>query len=189
MATEVIAPEEWALPSRVLPAAHSEDGYRRALRDAERALTDPRTWLFPWGYHPLWHGRLDRGALDELSRAWPIGVWHRSCHEWFLNSAAIEALGITRPGSCISKSSAPKALCSCRHFSSMRAARPMPAWIPPTRWPTPRRRSRACTGKVRLLPKHVKLFADGAIISQRMQMGSHTSTTTADPTHTITANG
>nr|WP_325506806.1 hypothetical protein [Mycobacterium sp.] len=49
--------------------------------------------------------------------------------------------------------------------------------------------ARACTGKVWLLPKHVKPFADGAIISQRMQMGSHTSTTTADPTHTITANG
>ncbi len=30
--------------------------------------------------------------------------------------------------------------------------------------------ARACTGKVRLLPKHIKLFADGAIISQLMQM-------------------
>jgi predicted amidohydrolase YtcJ len=30
--------------------------------------------------------------------------------------------------------------------------------------------ARAATGKVRLLPKHVKLFADGAIISQLMQM-------------------
>jgi predicted amidohydrolase YtcJ len=30
--------------------------------------------------------------------------------------------------------------------------------------------ARACTGKVRLLPKQAKLFADGAIISQLMQM-------------------
>jgi predicted amidohydrolase YtcJ len=30
--------------------------------------------------------------------------------------------------------------------------------------------ARACSGKVRLLPKQVKLFADGAIISQLMQM-------------------
>lgn len=47
----------------------------------------------------------------------------------------------------------------------------MRGWIPPSRWPTPRRRSpRASSGKVRLLPKQIKLFADGAIISQLMQM-------------------
>jgi predicted amidohydrolase YtcJ len=96
LVTEVIAPEEWALPGRTCPAAHSEEAYRQALRKADEALTDPESWLFSWGYHPLWHGHLDRAVLDEISRSRPIGVWHRSCHEWFLNSAAIEALGITR---------------------------------------------------------------------------------------------
>ncbi len=89
LVTEVIATEEWALPGHTFPAAHSEQAYQRALRDAEQALTDPRNWLISWGYHPLWHGPLDRAVLDEISRTRPIAVWHRSCHEWFLNSAAI----------------------------------------------------------------------------------------------------
>ena len=95
LVTEVIATEDWALPGRTFPAAHSEQAYQRALRDAEQALTDPRNWLISWGYHPLWHGPLDRAVLDEISRTRPIAVWHRSCHESFSNSAAIAALDIT----------------------------------------------------------------------------------------------
>ena len=55
----------------------------------------PDEWLFSWGYHKLWHGPLDRAALDAISTSRPIVVWQRSCHEWFLNTAAIEALGLT----------------------------------------------------------------------------------------------
>jgi predicted amidohydrolase YtcJ len=96
LVTEVIATEDWILPDRTFPAAHSAEEYRRALQNAERALNDPRAWLISWGYHRLWHGPLDRGVLDDISRDRPIAVWHRSCHEWFLNSAAIDALVITR---------------------------------------------------------------------------------------------
>ncbi len=95
LVTEVIAIEDWVMPDRTFPAAASEQEYRRRLTAAERALSDPEEWLFTWGYHKLWHGPLDRATLDAVSATRPIVVWQRSCHEWYLNTAAITALGIT----------------------------------------------------------------------------------------------
>ncbi len=96
LAMEVIATEDWLLPERTFPAARSHDEYVARLSAAARALADdPDEWLTTWGYHPLWHGRLDRSILDDISQTRPIAVWHRSCHELLLNSAAITGLGIT----------------------------------------------------------------------------------------------
>lgn len=94
LTTEVIAIEDWVLPDRTFPAAGSPADYRRRLTDAERSLPAGQ-WLFSWGYHALWHGPLDRGLLDQVSGTRPIVVWQRSCHEWYLNTAAIAALGLT----------------------------------------------------------------------------------------------
>jgi predicted amidohydrolase YtcJ len=58
-------------------------------------MKDKNEWLFSWGYHSLWHGKLDRKTLDAVSATRPIAVWQRSCHEFFLNTAAIKALGFT----------------------------------------------------------------------------------------------
>ncbi|MGA1074075.1 MAG: amidohydrolase [Ilumatobacteraceae bacterium] len=95
LATEVIATEDWVLPGRVLPAASSPGEYDERLRAAHSALEDPDEWLLSWGYHGLWHGELDRDRLDAISSSRPIGIWHRSCHEWFMNSAAIDRIGLT----------------------------------------------------------------------------------------------
>lgn len=92
--TEVISTEDWLLPGRTFPAAATPEDYRRRLAQAEQALP-PGEWLLTWGYHELWHGPLDRAALDEVSATRPIMVWQRSCHAFFLNSAAITALGLT----------------------------------------------------------------------------------------------
>ena len=81
LTTEVIAIEDWVLPGRTFPAAGSPESYRRRLADAEQALA-PGEWLFSWGYHALWHGPLDRAALDAVSATRPIMVWQRSCHEF-----------------------------------------------------------------------------------------------------------
>lgn len=96
LAVEVIAIEDWRLPGRTVPAAKNQDEYRARLRAAEAALTTPDAWLFTWGYHALWHGPLDRAALDAISATRPIAVWQRSCHEFYLNTAALKALGLTR---------------------------------------------------------------------------------------------
>ncbi len=95
LTTEVIATEDWILPTRTFRAAHNQQEYLGRLRSAEAGLGDPDEWLFSWGYHALWHGPLDRQTLDTISGTRPIGVWHRSCHEFYLNSAAVTALGIT----------------------------------------------------------------------------------------------
>jgi len=95
LAVEVIATEDWVLPTRTYKAALSESAYRARLKAAEAALKDPNEWFITWGYQPLWHGKLDRATLDALSATRPIAVWHRSCHEFYLNTAALKALGIT----------------------------------------------------------------------------------------------
>jgi predicted amidohydrolase YtcJ len=242
LVTEVSATEDWDLPGRMCRAANSEPEYRRRLRQAEAALTGPDEWLFSWGYHRLWHGHLDRAVLDQVSRSRPIAVWQRSCHEWFLNSAAIAVLGITEQAMADRGSASARVDVAAGHWweSGMnlllpslaphfmtqeriaKGLRQMVAYLhrngvtafnePGIMWDlepwqlyqdilgapeTPflstflvdarsqadsgmdpadavadaeRQVARASTGKVRLLPKQVKLFADGAIISQLMQM-------------------
>lgn len=240
--TEIIAPEDWVLPDRTHLGATSAEDYRERLAAAERRLPEPDTWLFSWGYHGMWHGPIDRLALDAISETRPIVVWHRSCHEWFLNSAAIDGLGLTATdmdGQGVASTmvdlaaghwwesgmnlllpklspvfmtrdrlvSGLRQLVSYLHLNGVTAINePGIMWaVEP--WDlyqqilgadeTPfgstflvdarsqadagmdpaeavadaeTQVARASTGKIRLLPKQVKLFADGAIISQLMQM-------------------
>jgi predicted amidohydrolase YtcJ len=95
LSTEVIATEDWVLPGRTFKAAESREEYRARLKAADIAMKDKNEWLFSWGYHQLWHGKLDRKSLDAVSSTRPIAVWQRSCHEFYLNTAAIKALGLT----------------------------------------------------------------------------------------------
>jgi predicted amidohydrolase YtcJ len=96
LSVEVIAIEDWELPGRTIRAAANRDEYLARLRQADAALADPKEFLFTWGYHQLWHGPLLRKELDGLSATRPIVVWHRSGHEFSMNTAALEALGITK---------------------------------------------------------------------------------------------
>lgn len=94
LSTEVIATEEWAMPERTFKAAATPAEYQGLLKAAEAAIKDRNEWLFSWGYHKLWHGKLDRSILDAISATRPIMVWQRSCHEFFLNTAAVKVLGL-----------------------------------------------------------------------------------------------
>ena len=102
LTTEVIAIEDQGAAGRTFPAAHSPEEYRARLAGAERALP-PGEWLFSWGYHALWHGPLDRTALDAVSATRPIMVWQRSCHEFFQqrghHGAGFDRRGHGRTGS------------------------------------------------------------------------------------------
>jgi len=95
LAIEVIAIEDWVLPGKTWRAASTPAAYQARLKAAETKLSSPTEWFLTWGYHPLWHGKLDRSSLDSLSTTRPIAVWHRSCHEFFLNTPALAALGVT----------------------------------------------------------------------------------------------
>ena len=193
--TEVIAVEDWVLPDKRFPAARSPGEYRRRLTAAGQALTDPDEWLFSWGYHKLWHGPLDRAALDAVSTTRPVVVWQRSCHEFFLNTAAIEKLGLTADQMAGRGPASAMVDFDAGHWWAIEpwdlyqqilgsdetpfgstflvdARSQADAGMDPADAVADAEAqvARASSGKVRLLPKQVKLFADGAIISQLMQM-------------------
>lgn len=242
LATEVVAPEDWVMPDRTFPAAQSPEEYRRRLSAAEHALSDPGEWLFSWGYHKLWHGPLDRAVLDTVSAVRPVVVWQRSGHEFFLNTAAIEKLGLTAEQMAGHGAASEMVDLDAGHWWESGTNLLLPALAPllmsPERCTAGLRQlvaylhangvtainepgimwaiepwdlyqqilgsdqtpltstflvdarsqadsgmvaddavadaeaqlARASTGKVRLLPGQIKLFADGAIISQLMQM-------------------
>lgn len=94
MNSEIIAIEDWVLPSGTVPAARTPEAYRRRLAEANARLEDTEETLVTWGYHPIFHGKLTRADLDGVSSSRPIIVWHRSAHEFILNSPALESLGI-----------------------------------------------------------------------------------------------
>jgi predicted amidohydrolase YtcJ len=240
--TEVIAPEDWLLPGHTFKAATTPSEYIRRLTDADAAMKDEKEWLFSWGYHALWHGKLDRRTLDAVSRTRPIAVWQRSCHEWYLNTAAIKALGLTEAAmrgkgaaskqmdweeghwwetgmNLILPSIQPvflsperltrglKQMVAYLHANGVTAYNEPGVIVTPELWklyqqilgaeetplysyflPDARQQvdkglglaesladaetqvAIAPTGKVSFFPKQIKLFADGAIISQLMQM-------------------
>jgi predicted amidohydrolase YtcJ len=97
MVSEIIAIEDWVLPSGTIPAAKGPDEYRKRLADANGKLKNPRDLLVTWGYHPLFHGELGRADLDRISTTRPIIVWHRSAHEFIVNGKALEVYGIDAP--------------------------------------------------------------------------------------------
>jgi len=96
LTTEVIATEDWGLPTHSCKAANSPEEYKKRLTAAEKNLKDPSELLLSWGYHPLWHGKLSRAVLDGISATRPVIIWHRSAHEVIMNTAALKLLNITR---------------------------------------------------------------------------------------------
>ena len=242
LATEVIATEDWVLPGRTFKAANSREEYLARLKAANAAREDQNEWLFSWGYHKLWHGQLDRKTLDAVSATRPIMVWQRSCHEFYLNTAAIKALGLTA-GSMQGKGDASKMfnweeghwwetglnlviqpilkvfatpermvfglkqMVAYLHQNGVTAYMEPGALLTPDIWKlyqqilgaedtpfysyfvvdgraqvdsglglaesladTEKQIAMAPQGKVSFFPRQIKLFADGAIISQLMQM-------------------
>ena len=94
MNSEIIAIEDWVLPNKTFPAARNHADYLRRLKSAESSMTDPGELLLSWGYHQYFHGPLKQSELDEVSATRPIIIWHRSAHEFYLNSAAEKRFGV-----------------------------------------------------------------------------------------------
>lgn len=94
---EIIAPEAWRMENgRVAPAARTPEQYRERLIERLNAKTDHSDWFISFGYQPSEHGRWARAELDVLCPDRPVVLWQRSFHETYLNSAAIEKLGLTQ---------------------------------------------------------------------------------------------
>lgn len=93
---EIIAPEAWRMEGgRIAPAANTPDRYLELLKARLAARTDHSELFISFGYQPSEHGRLHRAELDRLCPDRPVILWQRSFHETYMNTAAIERLGLT----------------------------------------------------------------------------------------------
>ncbi len=103
--TDMITAFEWRLPWGSVKPVRGKEGYLAELRRIEQAKSDPVEPLMTWGYHPFWHGAVARADLDAVSTSRPICVWHRSAHEMFFNTAALQYWNLTeeeaRSHSCV----------------------------------------------------------------------------------------
>ena len=89
------APESWSLPTGEFPGSTSPEDYIARLKELIMAHDKSDEPFITWGYHPLWHGDIDRQSLSSLFPDTPVIIWHRSFHELFLNDLAISWLGIS----------------------------------------------------------------------------------------------
>ena len=96
MTSEIIAIEDWVLPAGTSKATKSRAEYLKRLAEADARLKDPNELLLTWGYHQYFHGELKKADLDAISTTRPIIVWHRSAHEFYLNSVAEKQYGVTK---------------------------------------------------------------------------------------------
>lgn len=96
MSSEILSIEDWVLPTGSVAAVKDKQDFIERLTAAAAARTDPDEPVLTWGYHPAFYGALARAELDAISATRPIIVWGRSCHEFFLNSAALARGGLDR---------------------------------------------------------------------------------------------
>lgn len=89
----IIAPHDWALPDGIEKGVKTKSEYRKRLTDALKDQKKDEIFL-TWGYHQLWHGELSREELNQLAGDQPVGIIHRSFHEFYVNDAAIKLLGL-----------------------------------------------------------------------------------------------
>lgn len=95
MSSEILAIEDWVLPGGTVPAVKDKQDFITRLTAAVKAKADPDVAVMTWGYHPDFFGKISRADLDAISTTRPIIVWVRSCHEMYLNSAALARGGVT----------------------------------------------------------------------------------------------
>jgi predicted amidohydrolase YtcJ len=94
MTSEIIAIEDWVLPQGTAKAARNRSEYLQRLKAANDRMQDPNVLLLTWGFHQYFHGQLRKADLDAISSTRPIIVWHRSAHEFIVNSKALQSTGI-----------------------------------------------------------------------------------------------
>ena len=78
----------WDLPWEDIGPVTGEEEFRTRLADFDAGLP-PDEPLFAFGHHPIWHGPIDRRALNLISATRPIVVWHRGYHSLAVNSACL----------------------------------------------------------------------------------------------------
>jgi predicted amidohydrolase YtcJ len=96
MSTQVISIEDWDAMDGFSPAVRDPKGYEERLFKALSKHKDKTKPFITWGYHHYMHGSISRTLLNERAPDFPVIVWHRSCHEFFFNDAALKLAGIDK---------------------------------------------------------------------------------------------
>jgi predicted amidohydrolase YtcJ len=96
LTVDIIAIEDWVLPGGTSKAALDPASYMERLKTAVAASDASGEPFVTWGYHHYWHGNVRRPELDAISTTRPIIIWHRSAHEFILNTAALDKFGVTQ---------------------------------------------------------------------------------------------
>jgi len=89
----IVSAMEWLTPRGRTRVVRGREAFVTRLRELE-AGEEPGEWLLVWGYHQPYHGELSRADLDRVSQHRPVLVWHRSVHEMYFNTAALDELGL-----------------------------------------------------------------------------------------------
>ncbi len=91
---DIIAPYDWNIPKGVKKGVSSHEEFINRLKQSVTKNGKKDEILFIWGYHQLWHGKLNKQILNEIAPNIPVAVLHRSFHEIFFNSKAIDLVGL-----------------------------------------------------------------------------------------------
>ncbi len=94
MPSVVISIEPWDTVGGFSEQVRDAAGYQARLMVALAAHGDAAQTFVTWGYHHYFHGPISRDMLDALAPDIPVVIWHRSCHEFFLNTKVMEVYGI-----------------------------------------------------------------------------------------------
>ncbi|MBS0253779.1 MAG: amidohydrolase family protein [Proteobacteria bacterium] len=90
-----LAPDDWDLPQGRFPGARSPAEWH--ARFAKMLAASPDNPFICWGWHELFHGPLDRAALDRIAPDRAVVVWQRSFHGIVANTAMLKAWGLDQP--------------------------------------------------------------------------------------------
>ena len=95
MNSEILAIEDWHLPSKTSKGVRDRASYISNLYEIENNHPANQP-LISWGFHHYFHGKLTKYDLDKISSIRPIIIIHRSFHEFILNTPAMNLLGINK---------------------------------------------------------------------------------------------
>ncbi|MCK5815983.1 MAG: amidohydrolase family protein, partial [Flavobacteriaceae bacterium] len=92
---DIVAPHDWDVPDGLKKGVKGHDEYIKRIKESIAKNGKVGEMSFIWGYHPLWHGDLNKEILTEIAPDIPVTIIHRSFHEAFLNEKAVELYKIS----------------------------------------------------------------------------------------------
>ncbi|MGB1068649.1 MAG: amidohydrolase family protein, partial [Henriciella sp.] len=88
-------PWPMAMPGGAMAGYQGRDAFLARVADIVADAPPDGSPIIVYGYHNLVQGNLDRRDLDRIVSDRPLLVWHYSGHDFYLNSAALTAIGAT----------------------------------------------------------------------------------------------